>query len=418
MSNNVYIIGAFTTPFSKWIDHSFKDLTRQAYLGVLADAGMDNGSRIEGAWFGNCLMSHFGQAMIGGNVSFIPLVREGLFPDRAPIINVEAGCSTGTLALHGAASAIRAGDADLTLALGVEKLVDPDNQTEVFRKFSQGLDCLDPKDWQEEYARVGDELGMPFEPGPDRTVPMDTYAMQARYHMSRFGTTQEQIAVGAAKNHNNGALNPNAHYRFQMTPEQVLEDRMIVDPLTRSMCAPMTDGAAATLVCSEAFFQTLSEEQKDRAIRLRSIGLSGGKYRSLDEPSLTATAAQRAYERAGIAPSDIDVAEVHDATSFCEVYQVEMMGFCKPGEGGAFVGGGETALTGSLPVNTSGGLVSKGHPIGATGLSMCAELVAQLRGEAGERQVQGATLALQENGGGIIGFDEALAAVAIYERIR
>ncbi|MCX7561657.1 thiolase family protein [Sulfitobacter sp. F26204] len=418
MNTHVYVIGTYTTPFSKWVDRSFKDLTRQAYMGALADAGLQDGVRIDAAWFGNCLMSHFGQTMIGGNVCFVPLVREGLFPDRAPIINVEAGCSTGTLTLQGAATAIRAGDADLTVALGVEKLVDPDNQTEVFRKFSQGLDCLDPQDWQEEYSRAGDQLGMPFEPGPDRTVPMDTYAMQARYHMSRFGTTQEQIAAGAAKNHNNGALNPNAHYRFEMTPQQVMQDRMVVDPLTRSMCAPMTDGAAAALVCSESFFQTLSPQQKDRAIRLRAIGLSGGKYRNLEDPSLTATAAQRAYERAGIGARDIDVAEVHDATSFCEVYQVEMMGFCPPGEGGAFVGGGETALTGSLPVNTSGGLVSKGHPIGATGLSMCAELVTQLRGEAGARQVDGATLALQENGGGIIGFDEALAAVAIYERFR
>lgn len=416
MSDNVYILGAFTTPFSKWVGQSFKDLTRRAYLGVLEDAGLETGHDIAGAWFGNCLMSHWGQGMIGGNVCFIPLVRDGLFPDRAPIINVEAGCSTGTLALHGAASAVRAGDADLALAVGVEKLVDPERQQEVFRKFSQGLDCFDPAEWEEAYRGAGDSLGMPFEPGPDRTVPMDTYAMQARYHMSRYGTTRAQIAAGAAKNHTNGALNPNAHYRFDMTTDQVLSDRPVVDPLTRSMCAPMTDGAAAALVCSERYLRGLPAGQRDRAIRLRAIGLSGGKYRHLEEPSLTATAAERAYARSGMTARDIDIAEVHDATSFCEVYQVEMMGFCAPGEGGAFVGDGETALTGSLPVNTSGGLVSKGHPIGATGLSMCAELVTQLRGEAGARQVGGATVALQENGGGIIGFDEALAAVAIYER--
>lgn len=416
MSDKVYVLGAFTTPFAKLTELGFKDLVRQAFDGVIRDAAMEDGLSIEAAWFGNCLMSHWGQCMIGGNVSFIPLVRAGLFPDRAPIINVEAGCSTGTLALHGAATAIKAGELDVALAIGAEKLVDPQRQRDVFQKFSQGLDCLDPHEWQAEYERAGERLGVPFAPGPDRTVPMDTYAMQALYHMNRFGTSAEQIAAGAAKNHCNGARNPNAYYRFEMTAQQVLDDRVVVDPLTRAMCAPMTDGAAAAILCSERFLRACSEQQRSRAVALRGIGLSGGKYRSLDEPSLTHTAAERAYRSAGLRASDIDVAEVHDATSFCEVYQVEMMGFCDLGEGGAFVGSGQTALGGALPVNTSGGLVSKGHPIGATGLSMCAELVTQLRGEAGDRQVEGATVALQENGGGIIGFDEALAAVAIYDR--
>ncbi len=416
MTGKVYVLGTYTLPFAKLVDVGYKELTRRAFLGALADAGFEDGRAIEAAWFGNCLMSHWGQCMIGGNVSFIPLVREGLFPDRAPIINVEAGCSTGTLTLHGAAMAIRAGDADVTLAIGAEKLVDPPRQREVFQKFSQGLDCLDPHEWQHEYERAGERLGTPFAPGPDRTVPMDTYAMQAHHHMRRYGTSVEQIATAAAKNHCNGAKNPNAYYRFEMTTQQVLDDRSVVDPFTRAMCAPMTDGAAAAILCSERFLRSCTTGQRERAVTLRGIGLSGGKYRTLDEPSLTRVAAERAYSAAGLGAADVDVAEVHDATSFCEIYQVEMMGFCEPGEGGAFVGTGQTALGGSLPVNTSGGLVSKGHPIGATGLSMCAELVTQLRGEAGERQVAGATIALQENGGGIIGFDEALAAVAIYDR--
>lgn len=416
MGRKVYVLGAYSTPFSKWTELGFKALTRQAYMGALADGGLADGSRIDGAWFGNCLMSHWGQGMIAGNVCFIPLVREGLFPDRAPIINIEAGCSTGTLALHGAATAIRAGDADLAVAVGVEKLVDPGRQREIFERFSAGLDLLDPQEWHAEYTRLGKQIGFPFDPSPDRTVPMDTYAMQANHHMATYGTTVEQIAFGAAKNHCNGARNPNAHYRFEMTTRDVLADRPIVAPLTRAMCAPMTDGAAAVVLCSEGFLKSCSSTQRERAVMLRGIGLSGGKYRAVDEPSLTRTAAERAYKAAGIGPRDIDVAEVHDATAFCEIYQVEMMGFCAPGEGGAFVGSGETALGGSLPVNTSGGLVSKGHPIGATGLSMCCELVTQLRGEAGERQVEGATVGLQENGGGIIGLDEALAAVVIYDR--
>tara|TARA_A100000171_G_scaffold43517_1_gene45592 strand:- start:3051 stop:3491 length:441 start_codon:yes stop_codon:yes gene_type:complete len=146
--------------------------------------------------------------------------------------------------------------------------------------------------------------------------------------------------------------------------------------------------------------------------------MSGGKYRKLDEPSLTQTAADRAYAMAGIGPRDVDLAEVHDATSFCELYQCEMMRFCDIGEGGAFVGSGATKIGGEIPVNTSGGLVSKGHPIGATGISMCFELATQLRGEAGDRQVKDATIALQENGGGIIGLEEAAAAVVIYDKVR
>jgi acetyl-CoA acetyltransferase len=235
--------------------------------------------------------------------------------------------------------------------------------------------------------------------------------------MKRYGTTAEQIAVGAAKNHCNGALNPNAQYRFRMTPEQVLADRMVSDPLTRAMCAPIGDGSAAVLVCSERFLRRQSKQVQERAVLLRGMAIAGGKYRGYDELGLSRSAADRAYSRAGISPQDVDVAEVHDATSFCEIYQSEMLRLCAEGEGGAFVGSGATALNGSLPINTSGGLVSKGHPIGATGLSMCYELVAQLRGEAGERQVKDARIALQENGGGIIGLEEALAAVIVYERL-
>ena len=155
---------------------------------------------------------------------------------------------------------------------------------------------------------------------------------------------------------------------------------------------------------------------QERAVRIRACELAGGKYRRLDEPGLSHVAAQKAYARAGVAPQDIDVAEVHDATSFCEIYQAEMMGFAETGKGGELVESGETAIGGRIPVNTSGGLVAKGHPVGATGLSMIYELARQLRGEAGARQVEGAALALSENGGGVIGFDEAACAVTILER--
>ncbi|MDB6103207.1 MAG: Thiolase [Gammaproteobacteria bacterium] len=415
MTEAVYILGTSCTLFQKRPDRTLKDLTREAYLGVLADAGLATGADISAAWFGNCFAYYWQQACIRGNVCFIPLVREGLFPERAPVINVESGCATASVALAAAYKEVKAGDADLTLAIGVEKMFDRENPTAVFPLFAAGIDQLDPQEWQAHYREVAQSLGLKFDPDPHGSIAMDTYAIQALEHMHRYGTTREQIAAGAAKNHCNGALNPLAQYRFEMSVEAVLADRLVADPLTRSMCAPIGDGAAAALVCSEKYLFRQPEAIRARAVRICGLALTGGKYRRLDEPGLTREAAKRAYSMAGVVAGDIDVAEIHDATSFSEIYQSEMLGFCGAGEGGPFVAGGATALHGSLPINTSGGLVSKGHPIGATGLSMCYELATQLRGEAGARQVEGARFALQENGGGIIGLEEALAAVIIYE---
>ena len=416
MTGNVYIIGTSSTPFRRWPDVGFKELTRQAYLGAVEDAGLSDPQAIEAAWFGNCLMHYWGQPLVRGNVSFIPLVREGLFRDRAPVVNVEGACATGSLALSGAYKEIRAGDADLTVAVGVEKLYDPVNPAAILPEFGKGADQLDPQEWMAHYKRVGEQLGRPFEPAPNRSVAMDTYSMQARLHMKLYGTTREQIAAACAKSHTNGSLNPLAQYRFAMTPQQVIEDRMVSDPLTRAMCAPVGDGAAAAVLCSERALAALPSRVRERAVRIRALVLSGGKYRGESEPGLSRAAADRAYKLAGLAPEDIDVAEVHDATSFCEIYQSEMMRFCPTGQGGPFAASGATAIDGQVAINPSGGLVSKGHPIGATGLSMCHELVVQLRGEAGARQVSGARIGLQQNGGGIIGLEEAICAVALYER--
>ena len=414
--SHAYIIGTYSTAFKKWPDRSFKDLTREAYLGALADAGLSDGGDIEFAWFGNCGMGTFGQACVRGQVCLTPLVRDGLFPARVPLINVEGGCATASMALHGAWKDVMAGQSQLSLAIGVEKTFFPGHAAKTQEIFEAGIDQFDRDEWLDYYRRAGEASGKPFETGPDRTVFMDTYAMQASFHMKKYGTTQAQIAAGAAKNHNMGALNPKAQYRFTMTPEEVLADRPVSYPLTRSMCAPIGDGAAAALVCSEEYLKQLPGEVRERAVKIRASALSGGKYRDLEEPSLARIAGDRAYRQAGLKPEDIDVVEVHDATSFCEIYQVEMLRFCEEGKGGDLVGSGGTTLGGRIPVNTSGGLVSKGHPVGATGLSMTYELVTQLRGEAGERQVQGARLALQENGGGVIGFDEAACAVTIFEK--
>lgn len=427
-TDDVWIIGAFSTPFGKFPDRSFKDLTRDAYLGVLADIGRDAiagcGDDIDFAYVGNCLAgAGFGQDSIRGQAWTLELVDEGLFPERVPIINTEGACATASMALHSAFKDVKSGESDVVLAVGVEKTylpgadADPAVKARMFELFARGVDRETLPRLVEHYTEVSATADVPFETGEGRTMFMDTYAMQAALHMKRFGTTQRQIAAGAAKNHNYGALNDKAQYRFQTSVDQVLDDREVSFPLTRSMCAPVGDGAAAALVCSTDYLAGQPEAIRSRAIRIASTTMSGGKYRTVDEPGLSRIAAQRAYERAGLSPADIDVAEVHDATSFCEIYQVEMMGFAPEGEGGPFVESGATGPDGIVPINTSGGLVSKGHPVGATGLSMISELVTQLRGEAGERQVADARVALAENGGGVIGLEEAACSVTILDRV-
>jgi len=414
--SSAYVIAAYSTQFGKMPDASFRDLTREAYLGVLKDAGLSDGRDIEQAWFGNCGMGTFGQPCIRGQVCFTPLEQEGLFPERVPIINVEGGCATASMAFHGAWKDVLSGQSDLSLAIGVEKTFIPGDSAKIQEIFDGGIDQINPEEWQEYYRDAGEKSGKPFDVESKKgTLFMDTYAMQAAYHMKKYGTTQKQIAAGASKNHYHGSLNPKAQYRFEISVDEALNDREISYPLTRSMCAPIGDGAAAALICSEAWLARQPQEVQDRAIKIRASSLSGGKYRDLDEPGLSSVAAARAYASSGLTPDDIDIAEVHDATSFCEIYQVEMLGFCAEGKGGEYVASGATRLGGERPINLSGGLVSKGHPVGATGLSMIDELVTQLRGEAGERQAEGAKIALAENGGGVIGFDEAACSVIILE---
>lgn len=414
---SAYIIGVSCTPFAKSPEKTFRDLTQQAYLGVLADAGLADGDLIENTWFSNCGMSTFGQRNIRGQVCFTGLVNDGRFPERVPIINVEGGCASGSMALHGAWKDVLSGTTDLALAIGVEKTFVKDDPVRTREIFEGGIDQLDPQEWRDYYARAAQQSGKVFDPNAGGgTVQMDAYATQAAYHMKKYGTTQRQFAAAASKNHHHGSLNPLAQYRFEVSIDQALADREISYPITRAMCAPIGDGAAAALVCSEKMLSSLPPEVRERAVRITASSLSGGKYRSLDEPGLSRIAAQRAYAASGRTPEMVDLAEVHDATSFSDIYQAEMLGFCPEGKGGAFIEAGEGTLGGRLPINVSGGLVSKGHPVGATGLSMMYELTLQLRGEAGDRQVEGARVALAENGGGTVGFDEAVCAVTVLEK--
>ncbi|SMC69739.1 Acetyl-CoA acetyltransferase [Desulfocicer vacuolatum DSM 3385] len=416
MIDTVYIIGSFSTPFQKWPDKSGKDLTRDALVGALKDAEFTDAGSIESAYFSNCGMGIiWDQDLVRGHCMFAPMVDEGLFPERVPIVNVEGGCASGSMAVHLAWKDILSGLHDVSIAVGMDKFYHED-MGKVMTAFEHGIDREDRGRLISEYQAVADECGQTFQFGPNRSIFMDTYAMQACWHMWKWGTTQRQIAVGASKNHYNGSLNPNAQYRFEVPVEKVLDDYEVSYPVTRSMCAPIGDGAAAAILCSEKFLKTQPLHVQKRAVKVRASTLSGGKHRPISEPSLTRWAAEKSYKLSGLSPQDINVAEVHDATSFCEIYQAEMMGFCPIGEGGKFIESGATMLDGKIPINTSGGLVSKGHPIGATGISMIYEIITQLRGEAEKRQVKDAQYGLIENGGGVISVEEFACGVTILER--
>ncbi|MEI9476903.1 MAG: thiolase family protein [Deltaproteobacteria bacterium] len=414
---DVYIIGSYSTRFNKWLDKSMKDLTRDAYLGVLDDAGMRDGRDIEFAWFSNCSMGIlWEQDLLRGHTCMSPLVEEGIFPERVPIINVEGACASASMAFHGAWKDILSEQCDVSLAIGVDKFYHAD-MGKVIAAYEHGIDRLDKDTLVREYETVAKECGREFGIGTGHTIFMDTYAMQACWHMWKWGTTQEQIAIAASKNHYNSSLNPKAQYQFEVSVEKVLSDYLVSYPLTRSMCAPIGDGGAAAILCSRDYLQNVSPEVRKRAVRISANAMSSGKHRVISEPSLSKWAVEKAYKMADIEPKDVHVAELHDATSFCEIYQAEMMGFCPIGRGGKFIESGATKLDGSIPVNTSGGLISKGHPVGATGLSMVYEIITQLRGEAGPRQVRNAEIGLIENGGGVVSTEEFACSVTILQKI-
>jgi acetyl-CoA acyltransferase len=243
-------------------------------------------------------------------------------------------------------------------------------------------------------------------------VFMDVYASLAKLHMKTFGSTQRDLAVIAAKNHDHSVENPLSQYRKPMSVDEVLGARTISWPLTLPMCSPISDGAAAAIIVSES---ALKRFDRKRAIEIRASVVRSGVERMAQEydKHVCRQAALAAYEQAGVAPKDVSVAEVHDASAFAELLQTELLGLCEFGEGGRFAASGASRIGGRVPVNPSGGLESKGHPIGATGLGQVYELVSQLRGEAGKRQVADARIALAENGGGFYGYEEAVACVTI-----
>jgi acetyl-CoA acetyltransferase len=335
-----------------------------------------------------------------------------------PVINVENACASASTAFHLAVNYVKAGAADIVLAVGAEKMFSTD-KARTFSAFDGAWDVHDTGNGKRRLLEMGKGIEPPEGSVSEKpySVFMDIYASMGRMHMREFGTTQRQIAAVSSKNHGHSVHNPLAQYRQAYSVEEILSAPPITYPLTLPMCSPISDGAAAAIVCSEAGLELLKGE-RSRAIRVLASVLQTGSDRpaaALDQ-HLVRLGSIKAYEQAGVAPLDVSVAEVHDATAIGEIIQSEVLGLCEPGLGGVAAERGDTSIGGRIPINPSGGLESKGHPIGATGLGQLYELVTQLRGEAGPRQVEGARIALAENGGGLCGVEEAVASITILGR--
>ena len=410
--SDVYIIGTGMIRFNKYPERGVRDMAHEATRLALADAGLDP-KALEAAFFANTFWGMFShQHSIKGQV-----ILRSMGIDTIPVTNVENACAGASTALHLAYTGIRAGMFDVALVLGSEKITDADKA----KSLGAYAACMDVEHFQAHIAMLTDysrtfSKDLPVEesaPGAGRSVFMDAYATFARWHMQTYGSTQQQLAVIAAKNHLHGSLNPLAQYQQPMTADEVLADFPVTYPLTRAMCAPVGDGAAAAIVCSKAYLKQL---RASRAVKIRASVMGSGAERDFDGIDIGERLAQAAYAQAGVGPTDISLAELHDATAYGELHQVEAMGFCPVGQGGVYAESGATTLGGKQPVNTSGGLECRGHPIGASGLAQIVELCVQLRGEAGKRQVDGARLGLAENGGGNIGIEEASMCIHILEK--
>lgn len=407
MKDDIFILGVGMTALGKMPERNVKSLAAEAINGAMKDAGC-NLADIEAAYFSNTTQSIIeGQHLIRGQVALRAMGFAGI-----PIVNVENACASGSTALYQAVNHLRAGAAEVVLAVGVEKMYSADRAKSA-AVFDGGWDVHEAASVAARLSEIGEGVVVPSGRGPGVPSPfMELYASLAKGHMKRFGTTERQLAAVAAKNHRHSTMNPLSQYQHDMSIDEVLAGKLICWPLTLPMCSPISDGAAAVVLCTRS---ALKRFGNSRAIAVLACVLASGTDRDWQaaDRHLCRTAALRAYDQAGVAPSDISVAEVHDASAFAEIVQIENLGFCELGQGGWLAERGETSIGGRIPVNPSGGLESKGHPLGATGLAQIYELVQQLRGTAGARQVDGARLAVAENGGGFIGVEEAAAVVTI-----
>ena len=370
---DVAVIGVGMQKWGELWEKSLRDIFVESALLAIEDAGVE---RIDSMYVG-CMTSGLfvGQEHIGS------LLADYLGAAPIPATRVETACASGGAAFRSAFIEVASGVSDIVLAGGVEKMTDVGGD-------------------EATYA-LGTAADQEYEGFNGVTFP-GLYAMIARRHMHEHGTTREQLAQVAVKNHEHGSKNPLAQFPMKITVEQVTGSVMIADPLRILDCSPITDGAAAAILCPLEMAEKIA---KKRPIRVAGSGQATDTIALHDRDDLTflnstARAAEMAYAMAGKTPDDIDCAEVHDCFTIAEICITEALGFCDKGRGGPFVESGATALGGKIPVNTSGGLKSKGHPVGATGVAQIIETVHQLRGEAGERQVKDAKVGLTQNMGG------------------
>ena len=370
---DVAIIGIGINKWGELWERSMRDIFVETALRAIDDAGVDH---IDSMYIGNMSGGLFvGQEHIGA------LMADYLGVTPIPATRVESACASGGAAVRQAFIEVAAGVSDIVLAGGVEKMLDVDSG--------------------EATAALATAADQEYEVYNGVTFP-GLYAMIARLHMHNYGTTPEQLAAVAVKNHHNGKMNPNAQFQYDISIDQVLNSTMVCDPLHLLDCSPITDGAAAVIVCPLEMASKLTDKP---AIKITGVGQATGTLalHQRKDPAwleVVEVAAQKAYKMAGKTPKDIDVCEAHDCFSIAEVCVVEALGFAEKGQGGCMASSGRTAIDGEIPVNTSGGLKSKGHPVGATGVAQVIEIVEQLRGEAGDRQVKNARTGMVQNMGG------------------
>ncbi len=367
---DVAIVAASMTEFGELWSSSLRDLFVEAASATLRAAKVES---VDSILVGNMSAGQFvGQEHVG------PLFADHLGLAGVPCTRIESACASGAAALRQAYFEVASGLSDLVLATGVEKMNDGADVTEVLATAA---------DQETEVYH-----GVTF-PG--------LYALIARAHMEKYGTTEEDLAAVAVKNHHNGAMNSRAQFRREVSAEQVMASTMVADPLRLLHCSPVSDGAAALLLCP----LDQAKEYTDRPIKILGSGMATAPMALADREDVAwlgavQASAERAYDMAGVGPGDVDVVEVHDCFAIAEICCIEALGLVDRGKGGEATRSGMTALGGKVPVNTSGGLKSKGHPVGATGIAQAIEIFEQLRGESGDRQVKNARTGMAQNMGG------------------
>jgi acetyl-CoA acyltransferase len=405
-----HIVGTGMTPFGFAPESTVRSLATAAVDEALGDAALTAGD-VDMVVFANAGEGVLtGQEMIRGQVVFHRYGFGGI-----PIMNVENACASASTALQVACMAVETGVAGVAVAVGAEKLTNPDKRR-TMAVFSAAVDFGDMPALRDQVERdllgIGDAGDEP-DRGPVQSALMDVYAGMARRFFARGGGSATDAAAVAVKNRAHARSNPRAQFRGPVTDDEVLGSRMIADPLRLLMCSPVADGAAAVVVCSEERARTGDAAD---TVRVDACTLRSGGSGDVERDGAVRRAAAAAYEAAGVGPADLDVVEVHDAAAPAELWTYEYLGLCEAGGAPALLADGVTRLGGRRPVNPSGGLLSRGHPVGATGLAQVVEMADQIRGRCGPRQVDGARLALAQNSGGHLSGEEAVAVVTILSR--